>query len=114
MTIETQKVPFGEYYIPGHSPRERNIGKKLSSLYKGSPVWIIPLSSKYGDDITAMAMNCVSYSSSLIELAEPFRAHIEDYDGHFLRLRSDHYYCLRIDIGDLKDLIPCSEAADIT
>lgn len=107
-----QNEPLTEYFVPSHTPHEKAISRKLSRLFKGSAVWITPLSSKYGDDITAMAINCVSYSTSLIEINEPFRAHIEDYDGQFLRVRSDNYYCLKIDIGDLKDIIPCARGLE--
>lgn len=109
MTIKIQNEPMPEYYIPSQTPREKNIGNKISKLYKGSSVWIIPLSARYGDDVTAMAINCLSFSTSLIEIAEPFQAYIEDYDGQFIRVRNSNYYCLKIDIGDLKDLIPCTE-----
>ncbi len=110
MTNEIQNVPMPEYYIPSQSPREKIIGNKISKLYKGSSVWIIPLSARYGDDVTAMAINCLSFSTSLIELPEPFQAYIEEYDGQFIKVRNSNYYCLKIDIGDLKDLIPCAGA----
>ncbi len=109
MTTEYRGEPFAEFSVPSHSPREKKIGNKISRMFKGAPVWIVPLSTKYGDDITAMAINCTTYSTSLIELSEPFRARLEDFDGQVLRIRNDHYYCLKIDVGDLKDIIPCTE-----
>ena len=110
MTIDTPKEQMPDYYVPGQTPREKTIGKTISRLYKGSGIWIVPLSAKYGDDITAMAINCTTYSTSFIELCDPFHANIEDYDGQFIKVRTNHYYCLKIDIADLKNLIPCAEA----
>ena len=108
MTNEYQKETFSEYYLPSQSPLEKMIGAKISRMFKGASAWLIPLSCKYGDDVTAVAINCTTYSTSLIELSEPFKAFIEDFDGQFLKIRTDHYYCLKVDLGDLKDIFPCS------
>lgn len=112
MVSEYRDEPLRENYAPSHTPGEKLMGSRLSSIFKGSTVWVIPFSVKHGDKITAMAMNCNSYTTSLMEVSEPFQAYIEDYDGHFLKLRSDHYYCLKIDINEIKDLIPCTNGPE--
>ncbi len=111
MTNGVQREPLQGYFVLSHSSQEKNIDSILSRLFKGSSVWIIPMSAKHGDENTALALNCTSNSSSLIEMSEPFQAYIEDYDGQYLRLRSDRYYCLKMDVRGLKDLIPCAEGA---
>ena len=109
MTNGVQKEQLQEYFVPSHTSHEKNIDRTLSRLFKGSSVWIIPMNVKHGDEKTALALNCTSNSSTLIEMPEPFQAYIEDYDGQYLRLRSDRYYCLKMDVRWLKDLIPCAE-----
>ncbi len=105
-----QKERPSEFFVPTHSSQGKNIDNILSRLIKGSSVWIVPLSVKQGDENTAQALNCTSNSSSLIEMTEPFQAYIEDYDGRYLRLRSDRFYCLKMDIRGIKDLILCTKA----
>ncbi len=107
-----QKERPSEFFVPTHSSQGKNIDNILSRLIKGSSVWIVPLSVKQGDENTAQALNCTSNSSSLIEMTEPFQAYIEDYDGRYLRLRSDRFYCLKMDIRGIKDLILCTKAPD--
>ena len=34
------------------------------------------------------------------------------FPAHDVKLRSDHYYCLKIDISEIKDLIPCTNGPE--
>lgn len=81
---------------------------KVSGISKGTGVYIIPLSSSYGDDITAVGRNCASLSDSFTLLEEPFYGSLEEFDGDTLTLRTDFCYKLAVSIAELKDVIVSS------
>jgi len=40
-----------------------------------------------------------------IELSEPFQGVLEDFDGTYVYIRTDKYYCLKVDINELKNVV---------
>lgn len=107
-----EKEKFQAYFSPYHTPVEKSIANRISGLFKGSRVLVKPLSVRYGDDITAVGMACTQFTGSATELHEPFKAYLEEFDGQYLKLRTEHHYCLRVDIADLRDLLPCASEID--
>ncbi len=84
---------------------ESQLREKIASIKKGAKVAIIPMSVSYGDHINAMGMPCGDGVRSGIELTEPFQAKLENFDGENLWLRTRSYYCLKVSISDLKDVM---------
>ncbi len=78
---------------------------RLEGVCKGTKVHIVPLSTAYGDEVTAMGMSLTGFGESIVMLSEPFVAHFEDFDGETLLLRSDFCYRLKLSIYDVKNLI---------
>ncbi len=85
---------------------EKELLRLLTNIRKGSKVAVVPLSTAYGDDINAIGIPCGDGIRSSIELTEPFHAILENFDGENLWLRTKTYYCLKVSIGDVKDIIP--------
>ena len=84
---------------------ERIFTRKITGMLKGSKVAIIPLSVDYGDEITAIGIPGSFSSENPVELKDPFEAFLEDFDGEVLRLRTPIHYCLKVSIGDIKDVM---------
>ena len=62
------------------------------------------MSTTYGDIFTAYAVSCYGSEGMPIELSEPFQGVLEDFDGTYVYIRTDKYYCLRVDINELKNV----------
>ena len=84
---------------------EDELRKKISGIRLGARVAVIPLSTAYGDDINAVGVPCADGQRSSIEITEPFYARLENFDGENLWLRTRSYYCLKVNISDVKDIM---------
>ena len=78
---------------------------RLSKIKNGSWIAVIPLSVAYGDDLNAVGFPCNVFQSTGIELTEPFKAILEKFDGENLLIRTDDYDCLKVNVGDLKEVM---------
>lgn len=81
-------------------------------MQKGTKLLIVPLSAEYGDDVTALGINCTFCGESYVELNEPFQGFLEDFDGEVLRIRTEHYYNLKVSVADVKSAVELPSAAD--
>ena len=84
---------------------EKEIVLRVRKIPKGAKIAVYPMSSSYGDIFTAYAVSCFGVDAMPIELSEPFQGVLEDFDGYYLYVRTDKYYCLKIDINELKNVV---------
>ncbi len=83
--------------------RLERIVKKLSP---GQKIAVHPLSTRYGDILTAVAERCETFDLFPVFLDEPFKAEFLTFDGATITVRTDKYPCLRINISDLENIVP--------
>lgn len=83
--------------------------EKISRIKKGRKFFVIPLSTNYGDEITAMGVPCSGINRAAIELPDPFHAELEDFDGDNIMIKTESYHCLKIALVDIRDVIPLEE-----
>lgn len=85
---------------------ENEIVGRLWRIPKGSKIAVYPLSTIYGDMFTAIAVICFGLEETSIELSEPFQGVLENFDGTFVYISSEKHHCLKIDVNELKDVVP--------
>ena len=82
--------------------RLERIVKKLSP---GQKIAVHPLSTRYGDILTAVAERCETFDLSPVSLDEPFQAEFLNFDGATITVRTEKYPCLKINISDLENIV---------
>ena len=78
----------------------------VRGLIPGQKIAIYPLSTRYGDILTAYGERCETFDRSPISLDEPFQAEFLNFDGTMITVRTEKYQCLRMNINDLEDIVP--------
>ena len=79
-------------------------------LTPGQRIAVHPLSTRYGDILTAFGERCETFDLSPVSLDEPFQAEFLNFDGATITVRTDKYPCLRINISDLENIVPLGTA----
>ena len=87
--------------------RLERIVRKLTPRQR---IAVHPLSTRYGDILTAVAERCETFDLSPVFLDEPFQAEFLNFDGATITVRTDRYPCLKINISDLEDIVPLGTA----
>ena len=82
----------------------------VRKLTLGQRIAVHPLSTRYGDILTAVAERCETFDLSPVSLDEPFQAEFLNFDGATITVRTDKYPCLKINISDLEDIVPFGTA----
>ncbi|MCL5881465.1 MAG: hypothetical protein M1592_02645 [Candidatus Thermoplasmatota archaeon] len=82
----------------------------VRGLIPGQKIAIYPLSTRYGDILTAYGERCETFDLSPVSLEEPFQAEFLTFDGATITVRTDKYPCLRINISDLENIVPLGTA----
>ena len=82
--------------------RLERIVKKLSP---GQKIAVHPLSTRYGDILTAYGERCETFDLSPVSLDEPFQAEFLNFDGATITVRTEKYPCLKINISDLENIV---------
>ena len=82
----------------------------VRGLIPGQKIAIYPLSTRYGDILTAYGERCETFDLSPVSLDEPFQAEFLNFDGATITVRTDKYPCLKINISDLEDIVPLGTA----
>ena len=77
----------------------------VRGLIPGQKIAVYPLSTRYGDILTAVAERCETFDLSPVFLDEPFQAEFLNFDGATITVRTDKYPCLKINISDLEDIV---------
>ena len=80
----------------------------IRKLTPGQKIAVYPLSTRYGDILTAYAERCETFEVSPVSLDEPFQAEFLNFDGSTITVSTDQYPCLRINISDLENIVPFS------
>ena len=78
----------------------------VRKLTPGQRIAVHPLSTRYGDILTAYGERCETFDLSPVSLDEPFQAEFLNFDGATITVRTDKYPCLRISISDLENIVP--------
>lgn len=84
---------------------EKEIILRMRQIPKGSRIAVYPMSTLYGDIFTTYAIPCYQPDGMPVELSEPFQGILEDFDGNYVYIRTDKYYCLKVDINELKNVV---------
>ncbi len=87
--------------------RLERIVRKLTPRQR---IAVHPLSTRYGDILTAVAERCETFDLSPVSLDEPFQAEFLNFDGSTVTVRTEKYPCLRINISDLENIVPFGTA----
>ena len=82
--------------------RLERIVKKLTP---GQRIAVHPLSTRYGDILTAYGERCETFDLSPVSLDEPFQAEFLNFDGATITVRTEKYPCLKINISDLENIV---------
>ena len=82
----------------------------VRKLTPGQRIAVHPLSTRYGDILTAFGERCETFDLSPVSLDEPFQAEFLNFDGVTITVRTDKYPCLRINISDLENIVPLGAA----
>ena len=77
----------------------------VRGLIPGQKIAVYPLSTRYGDILTAYGERCETFDLSPVSLDEPFQAEFLNFDGATITVRTDKYPCLRISISDLENIV---------
>ena len=77
---------------------------KISKIRRGAKIYVTPFSIDDGDPFTSMGIPCTNPARSSVELGKSFLAHLENFDGEVLWIRTQSYYCLKLGIGEVKDV----------
>ena len=83
--------------------RLERIVRKLTPRQR---IAVHPLSTRYGDILTAVAERCETFDLSPVSLDEPFQAEFLNFDSTMITVRTEKYQCLRMNINDLEDIVP--------
>ena len=78
----------------------------VRKLTLGKRIAVHPLSTRYGDILTAVAERCETFDLSPVSLDEPFQAEFLNFDSTMITVRTEKYQCLRMNINDLEDIVP--------
>ena len=78
----------------------------VRKLTLGQRIAVHPLSTRYGDILTAVAERCDTFDLSPVSLDEPFQAEFLNFDSTMITVRTEKYQCLRMNINDLEDIVP--------
>ena len=78
----------------------------IRKLTPGQKIAVYPLSTRYGDILTAYAERCETFELSPVSLDDPFQAEFLGYGGNSITVRTEQYPCLKIDISDLENIVP--------
>ena len=84
--------------------------RMVRKLTPGQRIAVHPLSTRYGDILTAVAERCETFDLSPVSLDEPFQAEFLNFDGATITIRTDKYPCLKINISDLENIVPLGTA----
>ena len=82
----------------------------VRKLTPGQRIAVHPLSTRYGDILTAFGERCETFDLSPVSLDEPFQAEFLNFDGATITVRTGKYPCLRINISDLENIVPLGTA----
>ena len=82
----------------------------VRGLIPGQKIAVHPLSTRYGDILTAYGERCETFDLSPVSLDEPFQAEFLNFDGATITVRTDKYPCLKINISDLENIVPLGTA----
>ena len=82
----------------------------VRGLIPGQKIAVYPLSTRYGDILTAYGERCETFDLSPVSLDEPFQAEFLNFDGSTITVRTEKYPCLKINISDLEDIVPLGTA----
>ena len=82
----------------------------VRKLTPGQRIAVHPLSTRYGDILTAFGERCETFDLSPVSLEEPFQAEFLNFDGATITVRTDKYPCLKINISDREDIVPLGTA----
>ena len=78
----------------------------VRGLIPGQKIAVYPLSTRYGDILTAYGERCETFDLSPVSLDEPFQAEFLNFDGSTITVRTEKYPCLKINISDLENIVP--------
>ena len=84
--------------------------RMVRKLTPGQRIAVHPLSTRYGDILTAYGERCETFDLSPVSLDEPFQAEFLNFDGTAITVRTEKYPCLKINISDLEDIVPLGTA----
>ena len=79
--------------------------RTVRKLTPGQRIAVHPLSTRYGDILTAYGERCETFDLSPVSLDEPFQAEFLNFDGATITVRTDKYPCLKINISDLENIV---------
>jgi hypothetical protein len=82
----------------------------VRKLTPGQRIAVHPLSTRYGDILTAYGERCETFDRSPVSLDEPFQAEFMNFDGATITVRTEKYSCLKINISDLENIVPMGTA----
>ena len=82
----------------------------VRKLTPGQSIAVYPMSTRYGDILTAYSERCETFDLSPVSLDEPFQAEFLNFDGATITVRTDKYSCLKINISDLENIVPLGTA----
>ena len=82
----------------------------VRGLIPGQKIAVYPLSTRYGDILTAYGERCETFDLSPVSLEEPFQAEFLNFDGATITVRTAKYPCLKINISDLENIVPLGTA----
>ena len=77
----------------------------VRGLIPGQKIAVYPLSTRYGDMLTAYGERCETFDLSPVSLDEPFQAEFLNFDGSTITVRTEKYPCLKINISDLENIV---------
>ena len=77
----------------------------VRGLIPGQKIAVYPLSTRYGDILTAYGERGETLDLSPVSLDEPFQAEFLNFDGATITVRTDKYPCLKINISDLENIV---------
>ena len=75
-------------------------------LIPGHKIAVYMLSTRHGHILLAYRERCEAFDLSTISLDEPFQAEFLNFDGTAVTDRIEKYPWLRINISDLKEIVP--------
>lgn len=77
---------------------------KIYGIRKGAKVLVTPRMMEDREPYNAFGIPCGSGERKVVELAEPFYAYLENFDGEVVWIRTVEYFCLKISVEDLKEV----------
>ncbi len=83
---------------------DEELRDKISKIRRGAKIYVTPYSIDDGDPFTSMGIPCTNPARSAVELPKTFLARLENFDGEVMWLRTQSFYCLKIGLGEIKDV----------